>query len=541
MIRKVSQMPSSPSAWQVRDWRQVAKDYDRLVFSQDATEDFFPLLWWDDENINHSGRMFGLPSYVGGIKSGGKHEAINCAAAVLSATLVGIDKRHQHGTNWVAMLQGYYDPGQHLFLNQTFRPENPSFWYDLYPHILLYALTWLYPEESNLASMMEATANRWLQALEGLRMPNGQLDFTYTAYDFTRDQGVHNGRWAEPDAAAGIAWMMAMAYAHTQASAYREAALSALHALANNPANPLYELLLPFGAYTAARMNAEADQTFDVAALLNWCFDGDSEVRPGWGVIAERWGDYDCYGLVGSTTDWGQRWDHMDTNASSEVLPNSGYAFAANTFAYAFPLVPLVRYDPQFAHDIGKWMTHAIVSARLFYPGSWSPQQQSCAFFRSDPYDVIAYEGLRKLWDHQSPYATGDPIRYSWGSIDLGLYGSSHVGIFGGIVQSTAVDGLVLFDLLATDVFHGPACPTFLAYNPHPTGQALPLDVGLQPTVIYDAVTHRVLAQGQGMVSIPIAPDQAAVLVLVPATEPITTRSGKRWAGDTVIDFHIGT
>ena len=48
-----------------------------------------------------------------------------------------------------------------------------------------------------------------------------------------------------------------------------------------------------------------------------------------------------------------------------------------------------------------------------------------------------------------------------------GLYGSSHVGILGGIVRPTNVDGILQLDLLKTDYFHADAYPTYLYYNPH--------------------------------------------------------------------------
>ena len=178
-------------------------------------------------------------------------------------------------------------------------------------------------------------------------------------------------------------------------------------------------MLLPFGTLTAARLNAELGRDYDVDRLLNWCF-GISDCRGGWGVTVGNWGGYDCDGLLGSIDNRG------------------GYAFAMNTFAQAGALVPLARYDPRYARAIGKWMLNLANAARLFYPGALPPGHETSAFWKGDPQHVIAYEGLRHEWLGKSPCATGDPVAMNWGpKTDLGLYGSSYVGMLGAIVRPT--------------------------------------------------------------------------------------------------------
>ena len=59
-----------------------------------------------------------------------------------------------------------------------------------------------------------------------------------------------------------------------------------LRSLEERPLNksPLYEVLLPYGALAAARMNAELGRHYDVAKLTQACFDphGRPQARPGW-------------------------------------------------------------------------------------------------------------------------------------------------------------------------------------------------------------------------------------------------------------------
>ncbi|WP_058303008.1 hypothetical protein [Gorillibacterium timonense] len=541
MIRKVNQMPNMPAPYKMRDWREVSIQYDRLVFDFEAQGNFFPLIWWDRSRRNVNRDTFGLPSYLGASGGTESHEAINTVAAVLGATLAGVDKFNQNGHNWVEMLEGYFtvENGERLFLNRTFLKAGSTFWYELYPHILIYGLAACYPEATGLQAIMRETSTKWRMACESLAAGSGVPDFNHLAYDFTLGHAVDNERWKEPDAAAGMAWIQYMAYTRWGDDRSLVAARSCLEFLKRFEGNSFYEVLLPFGAYIAARMNAELGDMHDVSKLVNDVFEGDSACRPGWGVIAENWGGYDCHGLCGSLTDWGQRWDAGPPEegwAASDPI-RSGYAFAANTFALAAPLVPLVRYDSRFAADIGKWMLNAANAARLFYPRALPAEQQSCAFYRPDPDDVIAYEGLRKWWDEQSPYATGDAIRYSWGSIDIGLYGSSHVGIFGGIIEQTEVEGILRLDCLRTDFFHQPAYPTYLYFNPYGEDRTVAANLPHPGMRCYDAVTHRLLPIREGQLLIPA--HGAVLTVVLPEDGEITDRDGKRYCNGIIIDYAI--
>ncbi|MCL6459345.1 MAG: hypothetical protein K6T85_15200 [Gorillibacterium sp.] len=545
MIRKVRDMPDMPSPYVMRDWKRVSIQYDQIVFDFEAKGDLFPLIWWDKSHHNIDRDTFGLPSYLGMKREGDRHEAINTASAVLGATLAGVDKSNQNGHNWVEMLEAYYntDNDEELFLNRTSLKAGTTFWYEIYPHVLLYSLAYYYPQVGRLEDIMLQTADKWLLVCQALKDPLTAIpDFNHLSFDFDLMQPVDNGRWKEPEAAAGIAWLEYMAYIRFGGSERLDAVDGCLRFMTLREGNTFYEILQPYGAYIAARMNAEQGTAYDVDKLINWVFDGDSECRPGWGVVTERWGEYDCHGLCGSLTDWGQRWDEPHDDTFKEFDPKrSGYAFAANTFSLAATLVPLVRYDSRYTRAIGKWMLNAANAARLFYPGSLPAKQQSCAFFDGGEEDVFAYEGLRKWWDHQSPYATGDPIRYSWGAIDIGLYGSSHVGIFGGIIATTEVEGILRLDCLRTDYYRSEAYPTYLYYNPHPEEHWITLETGTTESIrIYNVVTHTFLSEEQFVNgSILLPPSGAVLAVLVPANGKEITTGSKRLINDIIVDYNI--
>ena len=100
---------------------------------------------------------------------------------------------------------------------------------------------------------------------------------------------------------------------------------------------------------------------------------------------------------------------------------------------------------------------------------------------------------------------------------DLGLYGSSHVGILGGIIKRTNIEKILQLDLLKTDYFHAKAYPTSLYYNPYGSAKTVEVELGSEATDIYDAISDQFLqknAQGHARITIPS--DTARIVVLTP-------------------------
>jgi hypothetical protein len=521
-IAAVELMPSLPEPYELIDWREKARAYDRLVFDFKVRGEFLPLVWLDDSRINIDRTTFGLPSYVGapsqarGIRN--SQEGITCLGAVLGATLAGIGKSRQEH-DYAAMCEAWFNTenGMNLVLNHQQDGAGGSFWYELFPHIVFYALTDRCPDKPRFAEIMRITADRWRQACLDLADTHGVPDFHHLSFNFRTRKPVDNGKWREPDAAAGVAWLEYAAWMQFRDSNYLDVAENCVRFLQEQKDNPYYEVLLPFGALTAARLNAEHQRDYDVDRFLNWCF-GISDCRGGWGVTVGRWGGYDCDGLVGSIDNRG------------------GYAFAMNTFAQAGALVPLARYDVRYARAIGKWMLNLANSTRLFYPGALPSGHETSAFWKGDPAHVIAYEGLRCEWQGESPCATSDPVAMHWGpKTDLGLYGSSYVGLLGAIVRPTSVPRILQLDCLATDFFHNQAWPTFLCYNPYAEPRTFEFAVGTRPSDLYDAVTRRFLKRNvRRETKLTLPADSAALIVVAPAGGKLT-RTGSQTRIDGVI------
>ena len=527
IIGRVEKMPNLPRPLLIKDWKQVALQYDRLAFDMTARGPYLPLLWLDDSRTNFPWTSFGLPSYVGQRPRPGGGEGINGLAAVLGATLVGVDKSRGE-RNWVLMAEQFFNRanGQDVVLNGFSSGTGGSFWYELWPNILFDGLADYYPRVPHTGEIMKAAADRWCAAAEAVTDRRCVANFDHTAIDLGTLTPRDNGHWKEPDGAGAVADLEYLAYARYGDRKYLQAADGSLRFLDGCSQDPLYELLLPYGAYAAARMNAEQGRAYDDGKLLDWSF-GPSQARPGWGVIVGNWGGYDCDGLAGSVTD------------------SDGYAFTMNTFSLAGALVPLVRYDQRYARAIGKWMLNAANAARLFYPDALPADHQSGPLWTGDPGHVIAYEGLRKHWKdavgrEQSPYATGDAQRSGWAPTDFGLYGSSHVGFFGGIISPTNHPAILKLDCLKTDFFHRKAYPTALYYNPYSQPARISLFVGRRKRDLYDLVRHEIIKRDVlGKTAFDLPPDTAAVVVVIPASGKRQVKSHTLYIDKVAVDFRV--
>jgi len=191
-IARVDMMPNLPRPYLMRDWKQVTRDYDATVFNTNPDRPRY--LWWNRRHLLNRANGFGLPAYV---FSEGEEivmgESINCAAAVLGASLVLL------------------------------------------------------------------RADQWARAVQ---LTDGRF-YDMTTFDFMHMRPVDTGKWREPDAPAGIAWLEYMAWKRTGEAKY----LAAMKNLQQLPTNPFYEILLPYGAYLAARMNAEQGCSYGSSSI----------------------------------------------------------------------------------------------------------------------------------------------------------------------------------------------------------------------------------------------------------------------------------
>ncbi len=520
-------MPDFPQPYLMRDWKDVAIKYDSLVFNYGLTGQYLPLIFSITNTVNYPGdNSFGLQTYVGS-NSPASGESINILPAIISASLVGINKSNQNGSDWVKMIREYFNnrTDENVYLNHPVDKSGDDWWYSTMPNIFFYQIYNLYPNTIDFNYQFKTIADQWEKSLEKMggstapwNVPSMEHRGWYLSTMTPNDNGVK-----EPESAGAIAWLLYNAYKKTGDTKYRIGSEWAMEFLNNYNSNPSYELQLAYGTYIAAKMNAELNTNYDIVKLFNWCFD----VGPlrNWGAITGTWGGYDVSGLIG------------------EVNGSNDYAFLMNTFEQAGALVPLVRYDDRFARAVGKWVLNAANASRLFYT-KYLPDSNQDTTSWSHTYDtnyVIGHEALRQLNYNYSPYATGDAISGGWAKTNLSLYSSSHAGIFGGIIDTTNVPGILKLDLLKTDYFHDNAYPTFLFYNPYNISKSVEVNVGSNSKDIYETTGNSFLAYNvQGITQINIAANSAVVIVIVPAGGSQSYELNKFLINGLIVDYSSG-
>jgi hypothetical protein len=132
----------------------------------------------------------------------------------------------------------------------------------------------------------------------------------------------------------------------------------------------------------------------------------------------------------------------------------------------------------------------------------------------------------------------GDPLAAGRAATDLGLYGSSHVGLMAACIETSNVPGILQLDLLATDFYLAAAYPTYLYFNPYLTNKVVQMNAGTAAVDIYDAVANDfMLFNVSGTVSLGINAKAAVMPVLIPANAEIQFDGTKMLAGGVTVDY----
>src|SRR5690554_1429080 len=272
-LSRVDAMPNLPEPFKVMDFKDMAKKFDALVYDETQTGKYWPLIWNDDSRKNFDQETFGIYTAMGDARQGKNnyngifHESLATIGSVLGGSLVGIDKSDQYGSDFVGMLKNYFNSETkwNIIMNNT-APDVAQlgggyardWWYDVYPNVLFYAVADLYPNEQGFDSIQKSIANQFYKADSVL---NG--NYAYSFFDYEAMEPKKNWICTQQDVAAGHAYVLYAAYQKFKDPKYLEGAKSSLEALLNEEDNYFYEILMPFGAYIAARLNAEQGTDYD--------------------------------------------------------------------------------------------------------------------------------------------------------------------------------------------------------------------------------------------------------------------------------------
>ena len=180
-------------------------------------------------------------------------------------------------------------------------------------------------------------------------------------------------------------------------------------------------------------------------------------------------------------------------------------------------------------------------------PVQQASTQVSIPQLKSVTKNLIAYEGIIKESGYpelkgKSPMAQGDGPQWAAGMPPTPMftvYGSSHVGLFGGTIQKTTLDQILQIDCNKTDMYMShKAFPTYLFYNPYSEAKRIEIDLGDQFTDVYDRISHAFLFKHRkGKISVQIPEDAVRLLVYITGNKKISKSNGMLMKGDRVVDF----
>ncbi|MDD4968980.1 MAG: T9SS type A sorting domain-containing protein [Paludibacter sp.] len=534
-IPRIDLMPDMPVPFVMRDWKQVAVNYDNFVFDTTKTGTYLPLSAISTSNgINYPAlKTIRLDSYVGQTDHGRVAEAINILPAVVGASLVGIDKTVQFNTNWVAKIKDFFNKqnGQNVYLNNYSTSTGNDWWYEVMPNVFFYQLYALYPTaDADFATQFTTIADRELGVLTklgGTVQPWSLPSMNYRAFNLIT--GLPNTTSVpEPEASGSISWLMYQAYVQTGNPKYLQGAELALDFLNSFATNPSYEIQLPYGIATAARMNAVEGTNYDIRKMLNWSFSSGLNTLRGWGTIVGNWNGYDVSGLIGEANDG-----------------SNDYAFSMNGFQHAAALAPVAKYDKRFARALGKWILNLANASRLYYRNALPQANQEPASYAwsvlNDTASCIPYESIKQNWNGTRPFAMGDAISGGGAATDLSLYSGSSVGYLASIISKTNVEGILQVDLNKTDFRGDKTFPSYLYYNPSVTTRPVNLPLPAGSFDVYDAITQSVLGTNvNGIFTFNIPSDSVCQLIIYPTGNVPILKGRLKLVNGHVIDYHTG-
>ena len=535
-IPRIDLMPNMPAPYVMREWKQVALNYDNLVFDTSKTGTYLPITAVSTSNgINYPAlKTIRMDTYIGQTDHGRVAEAINILPAVVGASLVGVDKTTQLNTNWVVKVKDFFNKqnGENVYLNNYSTTSGSDWWYEIMPNVFFYQLYSLYPSvDADFTTQFTIIADRELGVLKklgGTVQPWNPPSMNYRAFNLLT--GTPNaGSVPEPEAAGSISWIMYQAYVQTHNTKYLEGAQLALDFLQNWTSNPSYEIQLPYGIATAARMNAVEGTNYDIQKMMNLTFSSGLNTLRGWGTITGTWNGYDVSGLIGEANDGG-----------------NDYAFSMNGFQHAAALTPVAKYDKRFARALGKWILNLANSSRLYYRNALPQANQEPASYawsvQNDTASCIPYESMKQTLNGVSPFATGDALSGGGAATNLSLYSGSSVGYLASIISKTNVEGILQIDLNKTDFRGDTTYPAYLYYNPAATAQSVQLTLPAGNFDVYDAITESVLSTNvSGSFSFNIPSDSVRQLSLYPSGNIPIVKGRLKSVNGHVIDYHVGS
>ncbi len=336
-----------------------------------------------------------------------------------------------------------------------------------------------------------------------------QVSYNFNDQGYRFNTGVpftNKDIYRQPDTIGGYAYLMLFAHEMFGDAKYLAEALHALGLYQSFAKNPWYEI--PSGALAtlaAARLSTR-EQGIDFRKVLGFALStGGHPMQTG------EWGGHEVNGLM----------------AGFSTEPD-GEAYSMESLMPLTYLLPALRYRPEYATDIARYLLNTAANMRLFYSDCIPRENQS----RPDLTSAVPYERLTKTVDGHSPFASGDYDSHR------SIYGGAYALTWGETVKPTDDPFILQMSLSRTDFLCDRTYPTYLYYNPHEQTKLISLRLDDGKHDLYDLKQHTFFKEGQtGSVSFSVPPGDSKVMVVVPAGVKRKTDKGTLLCDGVPVDY----
>lgn len=401
----------------------------------------------------------------------------------------------------------FFSEQAQVYMNSP-RAIECEMWYLFYAHTLSSAIQQtLFRDDPAARARFAASADSLCRMARTL-----EYNFNHQSFRFdVMEPRTYKPQYRQPDSCGGYAYSMLFAALHADGPEYLEESLRGIRVYEGMPSNPWYEIPNGSAALMAAAWLDAHGHSCDIDRIAGWLFDHD--LGP---LQIGTWGGEEVDGLM---MGW-----FGDTRAQAMAS-----AYSMETFMPLQFFLPSVRYCPQLADAVGKYVRCMLSNFQLFYARGSKPLYET----RPDLDPSIPYERLEYERDGHIPAATGDFYGHR------SIYGSGYLMWLEAMARETSDKDIFALDLSLTDWLAKERYPVFLLRNPFPEERAVTftpapvwrqLQAGLYREDRLFASSHDlergIHALADGQVSCTIPANETILIALLPEGGTLLEKDG---------------
>lgn len=416
--------------------------------------------------------------------------------------LLGKILRGEAVDSLIPSMSAYFGEKSGIFLDGV-DAELCEYWYLMNVNALAGGIVRSHlPHDAAWTSRVRKSADRLIELAHQI-----SYNFNDQGYRFNTNVPFTNKDiYRQPDTVGGYGYLMLFAYEMFGDERYLKEARKALNLYQSFPQNPWYEV--PSGAMAAlaaARLSTQ-EKGIEMRRILSFVLDGG-----GHPLQTGKWGDMEVNGLM-----------------AGFCTEPAGQAYSMESLVVLPYLLPVLRYRPEYAEDIGRYLLNVAANMRLFYSDCIPRKNQS----RPDLTSAVPYERLTKELGGQSPFASGD-----YGS-HRSIYGGAYALWWGELVRPTQEAYILRMDIARTDFLCEKCFPSYLYYNPGPRAKYIEQTLAAQESDIYDLTRHKFLKEKhKGRILLEIPGREARIVVVVPSGGSRKWENGTLTCDGIAVDY----